>query len=218
MAAPVLGAEDSQSGRGSCPCGVPRLQRGLHKGHPPPTEKGTPTLYAHRTFLVPPGAGLAGSVVSRSAPGQWGTDRAEITQPVDSGLSCRCSALRPQLMGPHPPGPRPGRPHAALALPSARGRGEPSPGALGEGGRGKRPGNLKAHFPPPNFPRPRSHSEWAQTQVLAEMLTEEKVIPSAPPLPMGPLNTSPVLRGEEGCKGRAAGAFCDLGPELTSKP
>ncbi|XP_061019335.1 kinesin-like protein KIF12 isoform X3 [Dama dama] len=43
--------------------------------------------------------------------------------------------------------------------------------------------------------RERSHSEWAQTQVLAEMLTEEKVIPSAPPLPVGPLNTSPVLRG-----------------------
>ncbi|XP_068830032.1 kinesin-like protein KIF12 isoform X1 [Capricornis sumatraensis] len=43
--------------------------------------------------------------------------------------------------------------------------------------------------------RERSHSEWTQTQVLAEMLTEEKVMPSAPPLPTGPLNTSPVLRG-----------------------
>ncbi|XP_070315347.1 kinesin-like protein KIF12 isoform X2 [Odocoileus virginianus] len=42
--------------------------------------------------------------------------------------------------------------------------------------------------------RERSHSEWAQTQVLAEMLTEEKVMPSAPPLPVGSLNTSPVLR------------------------
>ncbi|XP_069431400.1 kinesin-like protein KIF12 isoform X7 [Ovis canadensis] len=43
--------------------------------------------------------------------------------------------------------------------------------------------------------RERSHSEWTQTQVLAEMLTEEKVMPSAPPLPAGPLNASPVLRG-----------------------
>ncbi|XP_069431406.1 kinesin-like protein KIF12 isoform X13 [Ovis canadensis] len=42
--------------------------------------------------------------------------------------------------------------------------------------------------------RERSHSEWTQTQVLAEMLTEEKVMPSAPPLPAGPLNASPVLR------------------------
>lgn len=137
MAVPVLGTEDSQSGRGSCPCGVPRLQRGLHKGHLPPTEKGIPTLYAHWTFLVPPGAGLAGSMVSRSAPGKWGTDRVEITQPVDSGLSCRCAALRPQLMGPRPPGPHPGHLHAALALPSARRRGEPSPGALGVGEREK---------------------------------------------------------------------------------
>ncbi|KAM9083156.1 kinesin-like protein KIF12 isoform 5-T5 [Megaptera novaeangliae] len=43
--------------------------------------------------------------------------------------------------------------------------------------------------------RERSHSDWIQTQVLAEMLTKEEVVPSAPPLPMGPLNTSPVLRG-----------------------
>ncbi|TEA36732.1 hypothetical protein DBR06_SOUSAS310149 [Sousa chinensis] len=43
--------------------------------------------------------------------------------------------------------------------------------------------------------RERSHSDWIQTQVLAEMLTKEEVVPSAPPLPVGPLNTSPVLRG-----------------------
>ncbi|XP_070232174.1 kinesin-like protein KIF12 isoform X2 [Bos mutus] len=43
--------------------------------------------------------------------------------------------------------------------------------------------------------RERSRSEWTQTQVLAEMLTKEKVMPSAPPLPAGPLNASPVLRG-----------------------
>ncbi|OWK07368.1 hypothetical protein Celaphus_00016905 [Cervus elaphus hippelaphus] len=47
------------------------------------------------------------------------------TGPAHGGNSTcpRCSALRPQLMGPRPPGPRPGSPHAALALPSARGRG-----------------------------------------------------------------------------------------------
>ncbi|XP_047624188.1 kinesin-like protein KIF12 isoform X4 [Phacochoerus africanus] len=43
--------------------------------------------------------------------------------------------------------------------------------------------------------RERSHSGWTQTRVLAEMLTKEEVIPSAPPLPAGPLNTSPVPRG-----------------------
>lgn len=35
------------------------------------------------------------------------------------------------------------------------------------------------------------------------MLTEEEVVPSAPPLPMGPPNTSPVLRGEEEREGGA---------------
>ncbi|ELK26644.1 Kinesin-like protein KIF12 [Myotis davidii] len=41
----------------------------------------------------------------------------------------------------------------------------------------------------------RSHGDWTQTRVLAEILTEEEVVPSAPPLPAGPPNTSPVLRG-----------------------
>ncbi|XP_037654025.1 LOW QUALITY PROTEIN: kinesin-like protein KIF12 [Choloepus didactylus] len=41
-------------------------------------------------------------------------------------------------------------------------------------------------------PRERSPSNGAQTRVLAEMLTEEEVVPSAPPLP---LHTSPMLRG-----------------------
>lgn len=86
-------------------------------------------------------------------------------------------------------------------------------------GWGRRPGNAKARFPPPNPPWPRSHSDWIQTQVLAEMLTKEEVVPSAPPLPMGPLNTSPVLRGEERSRGRTASVFCGLGPEPTfSKP
>nr|KAF6433660.1 kinesin family member 12 [Molossus molossus] len=44
-------------------------------------------------------------------------------------------------------------------------------------------------------PRERSHSGWTETRVLAEILTEEEVVPSAPPLPLGPPNTSPVLRG-----------------------
>ncbi|KAM8803050.1 kinesin-like protein KIF12 isoform 2-T2 [Rhynchonycteris naso] len=44
-------------------------------------------------------------------------------------------------------------------------------------------------------PRERSHSDWTQTQVLAEIFTEDKVVPSAPPLPVGPPDTSPVLRG-----------------------
>ncbi|XP_070107316.1 kinesin-like protein KIF12 isoform X7 [Equus przewalskii] len=42
---------------------------------------------------------------------------------------------------------------------------------------------------------PRSHSDWIQTRVLADLLMEEEVVPSAPPLPMVPPNTSPVQRG-----------------------
>uniref|UniRef100_A0A8C4MYR0 Kinesin-like protein n=1 Tax=Equus asinus asinus TaxID=83772 RepID=A0A8C4MYR0_EQUAS len=39
------------------------------------------------------------------------------------------------------------------------------------------------------------HSDWIQTRVLADLLMEEEVVPSAPPLPMVPPNTSPVQRG-----------------------
>ncbi|XP_053428925.1 kinesin-like protein KIF12 isoform X2 [Nycticebus coucang] len=63
-------------------------------------------------------------------------------------------------------------------------------------------------------PRERSHRDWTQTRVLAEMLTEEDVVPSAPPLPTAPPSTSPVLRGEEGRKGRAPSVPCDLEPEI----
>uniref|UniRef100_H0XC15 Kinesin-like protein n=1 Tax=Otolemur garnettii TaxID=30611 RepID=H0XC15_OTOGA len=52
-------------------------------------------------------------------------------------------------------------------------------------------------------PRERSHSDWTQTRVLAEMLTEEEVVPSAPPLPTGPPSTSPVLRGGAGVQNLA---------------
>ncbi|XP_015981802.2 kinesin-like protein KIF12 isoform X4 [Rousettus aegyptiacus] len=45
------------------------------------------------------------------------------------------------------------------------------------------------------YQRERSHSDWTQTRVLAEMLTKAEVVPSAPPLPVEPPNTSPVLRG-----------------------
>ncbi|XP_074251315.1 kinesin-like protein KIF12 isoform X3 [Saimiri boliviensis] len=47
-------------------------------------------------------------------------------------------------------------------------------------------------------PRERSHSDWTQIRVLAEMVTEEEVVPSAPPLPVRPPSTSPGLRGQEG--------------------
>ncbi|XP_073761972.1 kinesin-like protein KIF12 isoform X2 [Callorhinus ursinus] len=70
----------------------------------------------------------------------------------------------------------------------------------------KAPGGMPLSAQPPPWappcnpgsakcPRERSPSDWTQTRVLAEMLTEEEVVPSAPPLPMGPPNTSPVLRG-----------------------
>lgn len=77
------------------------------------------------------------------------------------------------------------------------------PWGTGTGEEGTGPRNSKAHLLPPNPPWPRSPSDWTQTRVLAEMLTEEEVVPSAPPLPMGPPNTSPVLRGEEEREGGA---------------
>lgn len=45
---------------------------------------------------------------------------------------------------------------------------------------------------------------------------EEEVVPSAPPLPVVPPNTSPVQRGEEGREGQAPGVVSDLGPEPQS--
>ncbi|XP_053764180.1 kinesin-like protein KIF12 isoform X1 [Panthera pardus] len=70
----------------------------------------------------------------------------------------------------------------------------------------KTPGGLALSAQPPpwappcnpdsaEFPRERSHSDWTRTRVLAEMLMQEEVVPSAPPLPMGPPDASPVLRG-----------------------
>ncbi|XP_036883324.1 kinesin-like protein KIF12 isoform X10 [Manis javanica] len=59
-------------------------------------------------------------------------------------------------------------------------------------------------------PRERSHRDWTQTQVLAEMLAEEEVVPSAPPLPMGPPNTSPVLRGPPACPDGYWSPWCML--------
>ncbi|KAL4668828.1 hypothetical protein H8957_010890 [Semnopithecus entellus] len=47
-------------------------------------------------------------------------------------------------------------------------------------------------------PRERSHRDWTQTRVLAEMLMEEDVVPSAPPMPVRPPKTSPGLRGGAG--------------------
>ncbi|XP_049751047.1 kinesin-like protein KIF12 isoform X2 [Elephas maximus indicus] len=52
--------------------------------------------------------------------------------------------------------------------------------------------------PPCSSASTRSHSDWIQTRDLAEMLTKEEVVPSAPPLPMGPPDSSPVLRGAAG--------------------
>ncbi|GAB5580050.1 kinesin-like protein KIF12 isoform X6 [Prionailurus iriomotensis] len=72
----------------------------------------------------------------------------------------------------------------------------------------KTPGGLALSAQPPpwappcnpdsaEFPR-ESHSDWTRTRVLAEMLMREEVVPSAPPLPMGPPDASPVLRGPPG--------------------
>ncbi|XP_026890703.2 kinesin-like protein KIF12 isoform X14 [Acinonyx jubatus] len=94
----------------------------------------------------------------------------------------------------------------------------------------KTPGGLALSAQPPpwappcnpdsaEFPRERSHSDWTRTRVLAEMLMREEVVPSAPPLPMGPPDASPVLRGEGEREGGAPSVFGGLGPELTlSRP
>ncbi|KAL1776088.1 kinesin KIF12 [Sigmodon hispidus] len=47
-------------------------------------------------------------------------------------------------------------------------------------------------------PRERNHSDRTQTGVLAEMLTGEEVVPSAPPLPTGCSNMPLTLRGGSG--------------------
>ncbi|KAM6182156.1 kinesin-like protein KIF12 [Erethizon dorsatum] len=70
----------------------------------------------------------------------------------------------------------------------------------------KAPGDMAVSARPPPWappcspgsakcPRERSHGSWPQTAVLAEMLTGEEVVPSAPPLPVGPPNMPSVLRG-----------------------
>lgn len=100
------------------------------------------------------------------------------------------------------PGPLPGHLHAALALPNAPQKGGPSPGTLGHEKKGL--GTTKAHLLSP-LTWPRNHGSWTQTAVLAEMLTGEEVVPSAPPLPVGPPNTPPVLRGEGGVGGALVG-------------
>ncbi|XP_046955574.1 kinesin-like protein KIF12 [Lynx rufus] len=90
----------------------------------------------------------------------------------------------------------------------------------------KTPGGLALSAQPPpwappcnpdsaEFPRERSHSDWTRTRVLAEMLMREEVVPSAPPLPMGLPDASPVLRGEGEREGGAPSVFGGLGPELT---
>ncbi|KAG3287778.1 kinesin family member 12 [Ictidomys tridecemlineatus] len=71
------------------------------------------------------------------------------------------------------------------------------------------PGGLPLSARPPAWAPPcspgsaqcpggRSHSDWTETRVLAEVLTGEEVVPSAPPLPMGPPKTPPVLKGGAG--------------------
>ncbi|XP_077904147.1 kinesin-like protein KIF12 isoform X5 [Ictidomys tridecemlineatus] len=71
------------------------------------------------------------------------------------------------------------------------------------------PGGLPLSARPPAWAPPcspgsaqcpggRSHSDWTETRVLAEVLTGEEVVPSAPPLPIGPPKTPPVLKGGAG--------------------
>ncbi|XP_045419506.1 kinesin-like protein KIF12 isoform X2 [Lemur catta] len=113
-----------------------------------------------------------------------------------------------QVLGPEAPGSRPlsvrPPPWAPPCSPgSAKCPRERWAQPRGTGVGEEEPGNSQAHLPPPNSPWPRSHSDWTQTRVLAEMLTEEEVVPSAPPLPAGPPNTSPVLRGGAGVQNLA---------------
>ncbi|XP_023578950.1 kinesin-like protein KIF12 isoform X2 [Octodon degus] len=73
----------------------------------------------------------------------------------------------------------------------------------------KAPGDIPLSARPPPWAPPyspgsakclreRSRGSWTQTTMLAEMLIGEEVVPSAPPLPVEPPNTPPVLRGGTG--------------------
>lgn len=105
------------------------------------------------------------------------------------GLFSRCWSPKPQVTCLRLCGPHPGHLHQAQALPSPHKRGGPSLGWSGSG----MPGASRLILPPHLS---RSHSDWTQTRVLAEMLMGEEVVPSAPPLPAGPSNMPHVLRGE----------------------
>ncbi|XP_077904144.1 kinesin-like protein KIF12 isoform X3 [Ictidomys tridecemlineatus] len=105
-----------------------------------------------------------------------------------------CSARAPCQ-----PCPVPGPPCSCLMVPVAPCH-VPDPEA---------PGGLPLSARPPAWAPPcspgsaqcpggRSHSDWTETRVLAEVLTGEEVVPSAPPLPIGPPKTPPVLKGGAG--------------------
>ncbi|XP_034520254.1 kinesin-like protein KIF12 isoform X5 [Ailuropoda melanoleuca] len=103
-------------------------------------------------------------------------------------LLCACNRHQPH------PGPAPPCPCVTAPAPRCHVFGPKAPGGV----------PLSAQPPPwappcdpgsAKCPRERSPSDWSQTRVLAEMLMEEAVVPSAPPLPVGPPDTSPVLRG-----------------------
>ncbi|XP_019065371.1 kinesin-like protein KIF12 isoform X2 [Fukomys damarensis] len=105
----------------------------------------------------------------------------------------------PQVLDPKAPGdmPLPARPPpwAPLCSPgSAKCPRERWAQPWGTGSRSRGPGDTKVHLLPP-LTWPRSHGSWVQTPVLAEVLTGKEVAPSAPPLPVEPPNTPPVLRG-----------------------
>nr|XP_023484487.1 kinesin-like protein KIF12 isoform X11 [Equus caballus] len=90
--------------------------------------------------------------------------------PLGQWASPRRGLHLSQMLGPHAPGSVPLSARPPPCVPPCS------------------PGSAKCQ-------RERSHSDWIQTRVLADLLMEEEVVPSAPPLPMVPPNTSPVQRG-----------------------
>lgn len=155
-------------------------------------------LHAGLLFLVSCAAGVAEVSSGEMVPRQE-----RLSSPSTGfGLFSRSWGPRPQVTYLFLHGPHPQHLHKALAFPSPHERGGSNLGYWS--GRG-RPGDTRLILPP--HPR-RSHSDWTQTQVLAEMLIGEEVVPSAPPMPTGSSNLSPMLRGKN------VGVECFMGHGL----
>uniref|UniRef100_A0A673UNS5 Kinesin-like protein n=1 Tax=Suricata suricatta TaxID=37032 RepID=A0A673UNS5_SURSU len=130
---------------------------------------------------------------------------------LERRLLCACSL--------HQPNPSPAPPCPCVTVPARPCHvfGPEAPGGMPLSAQA-------APWAPPCYPgsakcpRERSHSDWTRTRVLAEMLMEKEVVPSAPPLPVGPPKASPVLRVHSCCGERDGDSAVPTLTELVSDP